>query len=285
MANQKDLHGVIEQSIFYGKNKEYGAYVHRQKINSNMLKGLFIGMGLSALLYLLPILTKNNDKDVSNDIIQVQAEITPYSDLMAPPPLPIDEKPAEAVLEAPKVATQKYVKPALKPDSEVLEEELIPTTSELKTANPGRKTQEGTGDIHADYKPVVVADAQPKPQPTPTPTPAKPPPPKKEEIFTYVQRFPQFPGGEDEMQRFIGENIEYPVLALETGIEGVVIVQFVVDTKGKINDPVVVRDIGGGCGQAAIDVVNKMPTWEPGEQNGRPVSVRYTMPVRFKLIL
>ncbi len=281
MATQKDLHQVIEQSIFYGKNKEYGAYVHRKKVNSNMLKSLILGMGLSTVFYILPSLLKKFDKEKANDIVQVQVEITPYSDLMAPPPLPVDEKPAEAVLEPPKVATQKYVKPALKPDDQVLDEELIPTVSELKTANPGRMTQEGSGDIHADYKPVVVPDSAPHPKPSPPPAP----PPKKEEIFTYVQKFPKFPGGDDELQRFIAENIVYPVLALETGIEGVVVVQFVVDTKGKIKDIVVVRDIGGGCGQAAIDVVNLMPSWEPGEQNGRPVTVRYTLPVRFKLIL
>lgn len=281
MAQQKDLHQVIEQSIFYGKNKEYGAFVQRQRVNSNMLKGLIIGMGLLVLIYLIPLLIKRFGKEESNDIIQVQAEVTPYSELMAPPPLPIEQKQADAVKEPSKVATQKYVKPALKPDDQVLDEELIPTVSELKTANPGRMTQEGTGDIHADYKPVVVPDSAPHPKPTPPPAP----PPKKEEIFTYVQKFPRFPGGDDELQRFIAENIVYPVLALETGIEGVVVVQFVVDTKGKIKDIVVVRDIGGGCGQAAIDVVNLMPSWEPGEQNGRPVTVRYTLPVRFKLIL
>ncbi len=282
MAKQKDLHNEIEQYIFYGKNKEYGAYVHRQKINSNMLKGLFIGMGTLALLYLIPLLIKEFAKEESNDLVQVQAEVTPYSELIAPPPLPIENKPQEAVLDPPKVATQKYVKPALKPDDEVLEEELIPTLTELKTANPGRVTQEGTGDIHADYKPVVVADPPPQPKPAPPPPP---PPPKQEEIFSYVQKFPQVPGGEDELQRFVAENIVYPVLAADSGIEGVVVLQFIVDTKGKIKDPVVVRDIGGGCGQAAIDVVLKMPTWIPGEQNGRPVSVRYTLPVRFKLIL
>lgn len=280
MAKLNDIREEIEQSIFYGKNKEYGAYVHRQKVNSNMLKGLFIGMSSLALLYLIPLLIQYFKKEELSEIVQVQVEITPYSEMMAPPPLPIEQKPPEPVLEQPKVATQKYVKPALKPDKDVLEEELIPTMTELKIANPGRVTQEGTGDIHADYKQVVVPDPPAKPAPPPPP----PPPPVKEEIFTYVQKFPRFPGGEDELQRFIAKNIVYPVLATESGIEGVVVVQFIVDTKGKIKDPVVVRDIGGGCGQAAIDVVLTMPTWEPGEQNGRPVSVRYTLPVRFKLI-
>lgn len=282
MAKQNDIHSLIEESLFYGKNKDYGAYVHRQRVNSNMLKGLLIGMGLLAILYLIPLLMNNLNKEESDDIVQVQVQITPYSELMAPPPLPVEQKPAQPVLEPPAVATQKYVKPALKPDNEVIEEELIPTMAELKTANPGRITQEGTGDIHADYKPVVVADTPQASKPTPPPPP--PPPPKQEEIFSYVQRFPKFPGGEDELQRFVAQNIVYPLLAAESGIEGVVVLQFVIDQKGKIKDPVVVRDIGGGCGQAAIDVVLKMPIWIPGEQNGRPVSVRYTLPVRFKLI-
>lgn len=275
MASQKELHKEVEQSIFYGKNKDYGAYVLRQRINSNMLKGLLVGMGFLALLYLMPLLLDYFFNEDSNDIVQVQAEITPYSELMAPPPLPIEQKPPEPVIEPPKVATKKYVKPELKPDDEVLDEELIPTMTELKIANPGRATQEGSGDIHADYKPVVAPDPPPPPPP---------PPPKPEEIYNYVERFPQFPGGEEELQRFIAKNIVYPSVALETGIEGVVVVQFVVDTKGRIKDPVVVRDIGGGCGQAAIDVVRKMPIWTPGEQNGRAVSVRYTLPVRFRML-
>jgi len=279
MSSQKDLNQEIEQYIFYGKNKEYGAYVHRQKVNGHMIKGLIIGMGLLAILYVMPLLIDYWTEKDESEMIQVQAEVTPYSELMAPPPLPVEQKPPEPVIEPPKVATKKFVKPALKPDDEVLDEELIPTMTELKIANPGRTTQEGSGDIHADYKPVVVPDPPP-----PTPPPPPPPPPKPEEIYTYVERFPQFPGGENELQRFIARNVVYPNVALETGIEGVVVVQFVVDTKGAIKDPVVVRDIGGGCGQAAIDVVRKMPLWEPGEQNGRPVSVRYTLPVRFKMM-
>jgi periplasmic protein TonB len=272
----------IEDFIFFGKNKDFGAYVLRQRSQRNLMIGAFSGMLLTLAVYAIPLLMSlfNSETD-EVPIRQVEAQVTPYSELMAPPPLPLEPKPPEAVIEPPQVATRRFVKPELRPDEEVKDEELMPTLKELKSANPGRETKEGTGDIHAVYVPRVVVDTVVKTAPPPAP---KPPPPPKEEIYSYVERFPEFPGGEEEMQRFIARNIVYPAAALDVGIEGVVVVQFVVDKKGVIKDPVVVRDIGGGCGQEAINVVLKMPHWIPGEQNGLPVSVRYTLPVRFKMI-
>ena len=262
----------IDDWLFDGKNKDYGAFVLRKKVNKNLLIGTISGVFLLVIIYFVPILIRwiqNKEPEIQ----QVQVEITPYSELMAPPPIPTEPKPPEPIKEPLQVATKKFVKPELKPDELVKEEELIPTIVELKEANPGTKTQEGTGDIHIDYKPVIAP-----------PPPPPPPPPPKEEIYTYVEIFPSFPGGEVAMQKFIADNIYYPTIAVESGIQGVVVVQFVVNPEGRIIDPVVVRDIGGGCGEEAIKVVKKMPRWTPGEQNGRKVSVRYTLPVRFRVV-
>jgi len=275
MSRKSILYEQIEEEIFSTKNKSYGAYVLRQQRAPNMLKGMLIGISFLFLLYLLPLLINFILKEDDDHFRQVPTEITPFSELMAPPPIPEEKKPPEPIIEPPKVATQRFVKPELKPDDEVIDEELIPTLTELKIANPGTKTQEGSGDIHADYKPIVVPDKEPAPPP---------PPPPVDEVYNYVEVFPEFPGGEAEMQKFIARNIVYPQVALETGIEGVVVIQFVVDSKGIIRNPVIVRDIGGGCGEEAIKVIKKMPTWKPGEQNGRPVSVRYTLPVRFRML-
>ncbi len=132
--------------------------------------------------------------------------------------------------------------------------------------------------------------------------PPPPPPPKKkapEEIFRIVEDMPRFPGCEGKATKaervqcsqtklltFINKNIKYPPIAQESGVEGTVVVQFTVEKNGSVRDIKVVRDIGAGCGDEAKRVVKKMADqfkWTPGKQRGRPVRVRFTLPVRFKL--
>ena len=98
-----------------------------------------------------------------------------------------------------------------------------------------------------------------------------------------VHKMPSFPGGEAELLRFIQEHIRYPERAREANIEGTVALSFVIDEQGQITDIRILRDIGGGCAQEAIQTIRKMPRWMPGEMAGRPVKVRMTLPVRFRL--
>lgn len=85
------------------------------------------------------------------------------------------------------------------------------------------------------------------------------------------------------MLQFIYSNIKYPSIARENGVEGMVVVKFVVEKDGSITLPEVIRDIGAGCGQEALRVVSMMPKWEPGKQRGRAVRVQFNLPVKFKL--
>jgi protein TonB len=86
-----------------------------------------------------------------------------------------------------------------------------------------------------------------------------------------------------ELGKWLAENLVYPSKASDNKTEGMVIIQFIIDKSGAIRDADVVRDIGDGCGKAALSVVNAMPDWVPGRQRGEPVHVRYTLPVKFKL--
>jgi protein TonB len=130
----------------------------------------------------------------------------------------------------------------------------------------------------------------------PPPPPPPPPDEKEEEIFKVVEDNPAFPGCEnvtdkvekkkcadEKMLQFIYGNIKYPAIARENGVEGMVVVKFVVEKDGSITAAEVVRDIGAGCGQEALRVVGMMPKWEPGKQRGRPVRVQFNLPVKFKL--
>lgn len=104
-----------------------------------------------------------------------------------------------------------------------------------------------------------------------------------EEVFTVVEKMPSFPGGEEKLYEFLGKNIKYPQMAKEANVSGRVFVQFVVEKDGSITDVNVVRGIGSGCDKEAERVVKQMPKWEPGEQRGKKVRVKYTLPVLYQL--
>lgn len=103
------------------------------------------------------------------------------------------------------------------------------------------------------------------------------------EIFTVVESMPKFPGGPGAMNRYLGNNIEYPQMARESGINGRVFVTFVVETDGRVTDIKVLRGIGGGCDEEAVRVVKNMPKWDPGKQRGKPVRVQFNLPIKFTL--
>ena len=116
-----------------------------------------------------------------------------------------------------------------------------------------------------------------------------PPPPKPkveeetEEIFVVVEEQPEFPGGNAAMMKFLSDNIKYPVIAQENGIQGRVITNFVVERDGSITDVQVVRGVDPSLDKEAVRVIQSMPKWKPGKQRGSAVRVRFTLPDVFPL--
>lgn len=108
-------------------------------------------------------------------------------------------------------------------------------------------------------------------------------PAEEEEIFMVVEQMPEFPGGMAELMKFLSKNIKYPTIAQENGIQGRVIVQFVVNQDGSIVDPVVMRSVDPYLDKEALRVISTMPKWKPGMQRGKAVRVKYTVPVTFRL--
>ena len=105
-----------------------------------------------------------------------------------------------------------------------------------------------------------------------------------ETIFVVVENMPEFPGGQAALMKYLSQNIKYPVLAQENGIQGRVVCQFVVERDGSIADVQVVRSSDdNSLDREALRVVKSMPKWTPGKQRGKPVRVKYTVPVNFKL--
>lgn len=102
--------------------------------------------------------------------------------------------------------------------------------------------------------------------------------------FVVVEIMPEFPGGIAALHAYLSENIEYPRMAREAGISGIVYLSFVVGADGKLSDIIVLRGVGGGCTEEAIRVVKAMPAWKPGIQRSKAVKVKMTLPISFKLV-
>jgi protein TonB len=275
MDVNKILTANMDDILFENWNKEYGSYVLRKEYDKNVRNGLIVGTILFLLIVLIPVISDAISKIRGS---MVDEEVIVLIDLAPPPPL-TDEPPPPPPPEVPpppppSKPTIRYTPPVVKADEQVIDEEPPPIIQDLKDIAIGTKTQEGSSDgvdlgILDEYGTGPIA------------------PPvvevKKEEIFTRVEQMPQFGSGEKELLEYLAKHIKYPAIARENGIQGTVVIQFVVDKDGRVTEPVVVREVGGGCDEEALRVIKNMPRWIPGKQQGKAVKVRYTLPVRFRL--
>lgn len=250
--------------VFEEKNKEYGAFVIRRDYNRTLVVALLIALGVLVLIVSIPfikgLISGFSDEEAS---LVRDVEIT----LEAPPPLDETEPPPPPPPPPPPVMEQIKFTPPEVTEEEIPEEEIPPPQEKLSETNVGEKTQEGDVDaVLPDMGDDAIGDAPP-------------------EIFTYVEQMPEFPGGNGEMQKYLAKNIVYPQMEREAGISGKVYIQFLVDKDGNISEVKVVRGVSGGANleKEAVRVVKSMPPWKAGRQNGRPVTVQFTLPVNFVL--
>ena len=106
---------------------------------------------------------------------------------------------------------------------------------------------------------------------------------KKNMVYDVVEVMPQYPGGQIAMMKYIMENIKYPKQAMKEGIQGRVTVSFIVEKDGRVSNVRLLRSVQPSLDKEAIRVVKSMPKWTPGKHNGKPVRVRFNLPVMFKL--
>lgn len=139
---------------------------------------------------------------------------------------------------------------------------------------------------------LLLAGCNANPQQTETAAPdesgttagtAAPAPMPTDSVYEVAEVMPEFPGGTKALLDSIAKNLKYPPKAINSRTEGRVILQFVIDKQGKVTDVQVMRGVTPELDQAAIDVVRSLPDWKPGMQDGKPVNVKYTMPIVFKL--
>ena len=183
------------------------------------------------------------DEGVADIIAEEEVEITRQEDTPPPPPPP----PAPPVAE---------VLTVVEDDVKLDDVEIASTEDDASTAQ-----------VEAYTPPAVVEEEEESEQ----------------QIFTVVETMPEFPGGQMALLKYLSNSIKYPVIAQENGIQGRVSCSFVVNKDGSIVDAEVVRGVDPTLDKEALRVINAMPKWTPGKQRGKPVRVKYTVPVTFRL--
>lgn len=260
--------------IFQNRNKAYGAYQLRRSYNEYLMRGFFFGLSFLILLFLLPKLVKAVSGALADKPVEVEIEMGAPPDLSTdvPPPPP----PPPPTPPPPTRTTVQFVPPIIKKDEEVQKDEPKKDIEELQE----EKADIGKADVKGnDDAPPETFD---NPKELEVVEPVKVVEDKVYETFD-IQKMPSFPGGEAELQKFLRDNINYPAIARENNIQGTAALSFVVGKDGSISSVTILKEPGGGCGKEAVRVVNSMPKWTPGEANGNPVKVKFTLPVRFRL--
>ena len=261
--------------VFEGRNQEYGAYKLRKGTTKRNIWSIII-VGLAAvLLYLglqLQHMVEANRQVENTQAIELSALEQKKKEAKVEKKEQVKVEP-EKVVEKVK-SSVKFTAPVIKKDNEVKEEDEI-KLDEVEKSNKavGASAVEGNDEVGGEVLKAKEEIAAPEP----------PKPVEENKVFDVVEQMPSFPGGMGALMSWLSQNIKYPVIAAENGVQGRVIVQFVVEKDGSITDVKVAKSVDPSLDKEAARVVKSMPHWIPGKQNGSAVRVKYTVPVTFKL--
>ena len=267
--------------VFAGKNKEYGAYQLRKGTSGRNIKSLLILIIAAALVggFLAWKVIEQKQAEEQQAYMEAMelAKLQEQAKKEKKKPEPIKPK-VEQKKEIPVAReTQKFTAPVIKKDELVKEENQVKQMDQLdEKVAVGTENKEGVKDRTVEAVRNDIAVAAPPPPPAPKPEVAN-------KVFDVVEEMPSFPGGQGALMAFLSSNIKYPVVAQENGVQGRVIVGFVVEKDGSISDVKVMRSVDPSLDREAQRVVKAMPKWKPGKQNGSAVRVKYTVPVVFRL--
>ena len=256
--------------VFEGRNKEYGAYVHRKESSDRHLIAMAIITVVALGLIFIPKVIKSVLPATDN--VRQTATVNP---IWIEPQNNAVRTPNKVDVPPPTLGDKvkdltKFTNPLVTADENVANGDLPPTQQTLTATDaaissvtvqgvPGGAVVEGPSSIG-----TIVEE-----------------PPKKP--FEYVEIMPQFPGGNVALMKWLQDNMTYPVDAQAQNIQGRVTLRFVVKPDGSIDDVQVVKGLNPSCDKEAVRVLKKMPKWIPGRQNGNAVSVYYSLPVVFRL--
>lgn len=266
--------------VFAEKNQAYGAYVLRKQTSARNIRSIVFLLITALLVGGFLAYKVHQQKMEEEKLAYMEAqELAKLRDQLKDKKedKPVVQPKVEPKKEIPEVReTQKFTAPVIKKDELVKEDNLVKQMDDLdKKVAVGVKDQEGVKDrtVEAIRNDIAVNT-----------------PPKEEvkqevveKIFDVVEVPPTFPGGEAQLRAWLASNTKYPPVAEDNGIQGRVVVQFVVERDGSVSNVNVVRGVDPSLDKEAARVVRSMPKWTPGKQNGQAVRARFNVPVVFKL--
>lgn len=262
--------------VFAGRNQAYGAYQLRRGTGKRNVISMIFVAAVAAIAY-VGLAAYNSYQETQKARFEAEMEAS----LLEQKKQAKVEKKAEVpkveqIKKVEKVKSSiKFTPPVIKKDDEVKPEEEMKSQDELNE----NKTAIGAFDVKGnDEEGGTVLKAVEEI--------AAPEPPKHEEenkVFDVVEQMPSFPGGPAALMKYLSENMRYPAVAEENGIQGRVTVQFVVEKDGSVTDVRTMKSVDPALDREAERVVKSMPKWIPGKQNGSAVRVKYFVPVVFRL--
>ena len=262
--------------VFEGRNKEYGAYRLRKNAGKRNLYSL-ITIFIAALaiwggISLVKFVESRTKSVAQTSVAELSALNQPKKKAEVKQQKKVKLEQPEKVVERVK-SSVKFTAPVIKKDDEVKPEDELKTQDELMSTKTaiGALDVKGNDDANGEVLKIKEAVAQPEPKP------------EVEKVFDVVEQMPSFPGGPSALMEWLSNNVKYPVVAQENGVQGRVVVSFVVERDGSITDVKVVRGVDPSLDREASRVVRAMPRWIPGKQNGSAVRVKYNVPVAFRL--
>ncbi len=267
--------------IFEGRNKAYGAYKLRTQTGKRNVKAIITIAILAALCIVLFYIKAGYDAyqaahAKNENVTEISALNQPKKkEAKVERKVQVEEK-KEVVKEV--KSSIKFTAPVIKKDAEVKPEEEMKTQDQIMQTNTaiGALDVKGNSDQGEILKVTQRVETEPVKAEAPKPE-------VENKVFDVVEQMPSFPGGQSALMSYLANNIKYPVVAQENGVQGRVVVSFVVERDGSITDVQVVRSVDPSLDREAQRVVKSMPRWIPGKQNGQAVRVKYNVPVSFRL--
>ncbi|MGY4384053.1 protein TonB [Pedobacter sp. UYP24] len=269
--------------VFKNRNQSYGAYALRSQSAGNTLRALFIGATLFILLFAAPKIYSLLSKGSSIENVKLPDDRIVEVSQLRPPEAP---KPTKEEIKPPAAEPIKQkVKMIKLPNHPVPVENAppvdLPNIKEVEKAVIGPTVQDGL----ATNLVLVPADGNGNGSGVNAGTGGTNA--NGDEIFEGqgIEAFPEFEGGMKAWYKYVSRNLKYPEMAVDQSKGGKVFISFVVERDGSISNVQVVRGVGYGMDEEASRVIKKSPNWKPGRQNGKPVRVRFNMPITFSLSL
>ncbi|HNY52665.1 MAG TPA: energy transducer TonB [Bacteroidales bacterium] len=259
MAKEKFRAPAFDDIVFEFRNKEYGAYKLRKKYNRNVLIALLIGTAIISTVIITPYLNakaaEGRTQITERQVVVEMENLDQPTDNVAPPPPP-PPPPQEGVQQA------AYVPPVVVDSVKPEEEIQLMTADQASVEIQDQEVVEVIEIIAEEIQEEEVEEAEP---------------------FVVVEEMPMFPGGNDELMKYLSDHTIYPEVAKENNIQGKVIVRFCVTPKGGVDRVEILKPVDPELDKEAIRVVKTLPAFKPGKQGGKPVPVWFMVPINFTL--